>query len=538
MSLIISGIKLSLEEEEKEAFKKALKIARLKESDIENIGIYKSSIDARKKPDIKKVVSVVVSLRGKTEEEREAREEKVAKGKNPAEVRFLAEEKLIIEKGSKKLTHRPVIVGFGPAGMFAALVLAREGYAPIVIERGEKIENRAKTVSEFWNNQNLNTNSNVQFGEGGAGSFSDGKLTTRINDKRCHLVLEEFVSFGAPKEILTKAKPHIGTDKLRGIVKGIREEIISLGGEVRFNEVLEDIVIKNGKVEAIKTNKDQIPCEAVILAIGHSARDTFEMLFEKGVFLEPKGFSVGFRIEHLQSEINKSLYGENCPSCLPQGEYQLSKREGDKGVYTFCMCPGGTVVGAASEENTVVTNGMSEFARDMVNANSAVLAEVKPADFEDKSPLGGIAFQRKIEHLAYLNGSKSYKAPCQNVGRFLNGEKGFKMGRVTPSIELGVKEGNFEEIFPKETLRMLREGISFFGRKIKGFDSDDAVITAPETRSSSPVRITRGETFEALNLKGLYPSGEGAGYAGGIMSAAVDGIRAAQAIIQKFAPFE
>ena len=538
MALIISEIKLSLEEEESVALKKALKIARLKESDIKDIGIYKASIDARKKGDIKRIVSVAISLMGKTREEALKKEEKIALQKRSGQIRFLAEEEFRIEKGTEKQTHRPIIVGFGPAGMFAGLLLAREGYRPIIIERGEKIEDREKSVLNFWQNQSLNKDSNIQFGEGGAGSFSDGKLTTRINDKRIRLVLEELVAFGAPKEILTKAKPHIGTDRLRGIVKGIREKIISLGGEVRFCERLVDIETKDGRVFSIKTTKDTIPCETLILSIGHSARDTFEMLFRKGIFMEPKGFSVGFRIEHLQEDINKALYGEEYPKSLPQGEYQLSKRFGDKGVYTFCMCPGGSVVEAASEENMVATNGMSEFKRDKKNANSAVLAEVKPSDFEDKTALGGIFLQRKIESLAFLNGEKSYKAPCQNVGRFLRGEKGLKLGKVLPSIESGVKEGDFSEIFPNETIKMLRDGLSSFGKKIKGFDCEDAVLTAPETRSSSPVRITRGEGLESLNLRGLFPAGEGAGYAGGIMSAAVDGIKIAEKIMEKFAPFD
>ena len=534
MAIIVGNIKLGLDENDEGAFKKALKKLGIKNQDIKEIGIYKASIDARKKDNIKRVVSVAIRLN------EPKLEEKLMRARESQEVRLLAEEELIIEKGTQKLSSRPVVVGFGPAGMFCGLILARNGYAPIIIERGEKIEDRVSSVKSFWEREELNPNSNIQFGEGGAGSFSDGKLTTRINDKRCRAVLEELCHFGAPREILTKAKPHVGTDKLRGVVKGIREEIISLGGEISFCERLEDITIKNGAVASAVTNKREIRTENLILCPGHSARDTFFMLDRLGVFLEPKGFSIGFRIEHLQKDIDLALYGKDAIKKyhLPPAEYQLSKRTGDKGTYSFCMCPGGYVVEASSEENMVCTNGMSEFSRDGKNANSAILAEVKPYDFEDKSALGGVYLQRKIESLAYENGGKSYKAPCQDVGSFLEGKAGLKLGRIAPSIEAGTKSGDFSKLFPKESLAMLRDGISYFGRKIKGFDCKDAILTAPETRSSSPVRITRNENMESLSLRGLYPVGEGAGYAGGIMSAAVDGIKVAEKLCQKYAPIE
>ncbi|MEG1994616.1 MAG: NAD(P)/FAD-dependent oxidoreductase, partial [Oscillospiraceae bacterium] len=504
--------------------------ARLKKDEIESITISKSSVDARKQDDIKIVMSVVIKAK--------VNEEVAVSKANSNDVKYCKSQNFQIQQGTEKLETRPVVVGFGPSGMFSALLLAKKGYKPIVIERGSKIDERVGFVKNFWENAVLNTETNVQFGEGGAGTFSDGKLTTRISDERCSFVLEEMVRFGATEDILTKAKPHIGTDKLRLIVKNIREEIISLGGEVRFNEKLLDIKLSENKVKSVVTTKDEIPCENVILAIGHSARDTFEMLCQKEIFMEPKGFSVGVRIEHLQEDINFGLYGKHKNhEALPVGEYQLSKRIDGRGVYTFCMCPGGFVVPSASEENTVVTNGMSEYNRSQKNANAAVVVEVNPKDFGN-GILDGVNFQRRLEKAAFLNNTACYKAPVQTVGKFINDQVGAEIKRVQPSYEIGVKDGSFKDIFPSFVTEMMKIGIKDFGRKIKGYDADDALMTGVETRTSSPIRITRGGDMQSISVQGLYPSGEGAGYAGGIMSAAVDGLRVAQTIIERYAPME
>jgi uncharacterized FAD-dependent dehydrogenase len=395
------------------------------------------------------------------------------------------------------------------------------------------VDNRIQEVEYYWKTGKLNTSTNVQFGEGGAGTFSDGKLTTRISDERCEYVLDTFYSFGAPEEILYKAKPHIGTDNLRNIVKNIRLEIQRLGGKVMFLTKAEDIKTQNGKVLGVQTNKGFIETETVVLAIGHSARDTFEMLVSKGVVLEPKTFSVGVRVEHLQEKINKGLYGKNYQNKnLPKGEYQLSHVENGRGVYTFCMCPGGQVVAAASEENTVVVNGMSYFKRDGENANCAVVVNVDSKDFGG-NPLDGVKFQRTLEQKAFVHGGANGCAPAQTLDLFLNGKKGMNIGSVKPTYPIGVECADFSEIFPKNVTQMLKTGFNEFNKKINGFADNDTLITGVETRTSSPVRITRNENLCALGFNGLYPCAEGAGYAGGIMSAAVDGIRVAQAIMKE-----
>ena len=417
--------------------------------------------------------------------------------------------------------------------MFAGLVLAEYGYSPVILERGGDVDSRTEAVENFIKNAVLDPVTNVQFGEGGAGTFSDGKLTTRINDPLCGYVLEKLAEFGAPEEILIKAKPHIGTDLLRNVIKAVRERIISLGGTVRFRTKLTDINSENGKItSAVLESGEILPCNALILAIGHSARDSFEMLLSKKIFLEPKPFSVGARIEHTQEAVNRSLYGNywNSPH-LPQGEYQLSYRQGERAVYTFCMCPGGTVVPAASETETVVTNGMSVFARDGRNANSAIAVSVSPEDFGN-SPLDGVEFARKIERNAYILGGNNYHAPASTAENFLNGKGGLSGANVIPTYGIGVTECDLHELFPTFVTDMLRIGLEKFSHKMKCFGDAGAVLTAPETRTSSPVRITRGESMESVSLQGLYPIGEGAGYAGGIMSAAVDGVKCALKIIE------
>ncbi len=527
MPLIISQIITGINSTDNEITAAALKKLHLNKAAVKRSGVYKTSLDARKNTDIKLVSSVWLELDKKTEEQlcRKYAFCTYADGTAP----LIADESKISQDGK-----RVVIAGFGPAGMFAALALAEYGFKPVVIERGGGISERVNAVESFWSGGMFSEETNVQFGEGGAGTFSDGKLTTRIKDPVCRLVLEKFAEFGAPHEILTKAKPHIGTDKLRDIVKSMRERIILLGGEVRFHSKLTDIKINGGRVTEVVINKNEaLPCTDLILAIGHSARDTFKMLFDKGVFIEPKPFSVGARIEHKQTDVNRSLYGVQYKNpALPQGEYQLSHRINGRGVYTFCMCPGGTVVPSQSEENTVVTNGMSEYARDGENANAALVVSVSPEDF-GTHPLDGVEFAGKLERKAFELAGRNYKAPACTVGSFLNGKCSLENADISPTYARGVSESDFYALFPEFITDMMSAGLKSFSSKMKCFGDENAVMTAPETRTSSPVRITRGEDLQSISVKGLYPCGEGAGYAGGIMSAAADGIKTAAYIMQK-----
>lgn len=433
----------------------------------------------------------------------------------------------------------PVVVGAGPAGLFCGLILAQSGMCPIIIERGKSVEERQKDVEKFWSTGVLNTNSNVQFGEGGAGTFSDGKLNTGTKDNRGKKVLLEFVKHGAPKEILYNSKPHIGTDNLPVAVKNIRNEIISLGGKVMFETALTDIIIKNNQVKGIvvdtKNGQEKIDCNNLVLALGHSARDTFEKLKNIGIPMEQKPFSVGARIEHLQSEINKSQYGSFADKGnLGAADYKLAVHlNNGRGVYTFCMCPGGTVVAAASEHNRLVTNGMSKFARAETNANSALLVGVNPNDFGSEDVLAGITLQRKLEERAFQLGSGGYRAPVQRVADFMTKRKTNSFGSVLPSYTAGVTMADIHQCLPDYITDSLKEGIKQLDKRLSGFANGDALLTAVETRSSSPVRILRNEKLESISTSGLYPCGEGAGYAGGIMSAAVDGIKCAEMIISK-----
>ena len=433
----------------------------------------------------------------------------------------------------------PLVVGAGPAGLFAALILAQSGAKPVLIERGRDVDRRTEDVNSFWQSGRLDTSSNVQFGEGGAGTFSDGKLNTGTKDNRQRKVLNEFVAHGAPDEILYNAKPHIGTDKLKATVKGIREEIISLGGTVIFECKLADINVHNGQVVAAVVEKsggrEVIETDSIILAIGHSARDTFEMLYDRQIPIEAKPFSVGARIEHLREKIDCAQYGSFAGNKrLGAANYKMNVHlENGRGVYTFCMCPGGKVVNASSEKGGLVTNGMSEFARDCINSNSALLVGVNPDDFEGDNPLRGMYFQRQLEQNAFKLGGENYNAPVQRVDDFINGRKSTSLGEVLPSICPKYTLSNISDIYPEFISEAMKQGIAAMGRKLKGFDDGDAVLTAVESRSSSPIRILRNfETLESIAIKGLYPCGEGAGYAGGIISAAVDGIKCAEMIIR------
>lgn len=498
---------------------------RCKGRDLLSVDIYRKSVDARKKDHILLNYTVAATLK-----------DGVVLSPRAAG-RLLREEKPSFTPGTEKLRHRPVIIGTGPAGMFAGLTLARAGYRPILLEQGAPMEQRMLDVDNFLVEHRLDERSNVQFGEGGAGTFSDGKLMTRINDSFCRTVLEEFVTHGAPKEILTAAKPHIGTDILRKVVVVIREEIIRQGGEVRFHTLVEDVNLKNGRVISVTANGEELPCDCLLMAPGNAARGLFSRCLEHGIPIEAKPFSVGARIEHLQADIDTALYGDYAGHPrLGHGEYQLSQRDAETGraVYTFCMCPGGVVVPAASERETVVTNGMSFHSRAGRNANSALVVSVDPRDF-GHNPLDGVLFQQQIEQRAYA-AVHGYFAPAQTVGRFLEGRRGAEWGRIEPTYSGGVQQSDFTEFLPAFVTEQMKIGLAAFDRKINGFAAPDAVLTAPETRTSSPVRILRGPDRQSISVDGLYPCGEGSGYAGGIMSSAVDGIHTAGAVIERFCP--
>ncbi|MBE6895050.1 MAG: hypothetical protein E7483_05575 [Ruminococcaceae bacterium] len=521
--IIVNNIKLNIEQPKQQAVALAVKKLKLQQSQIADAFIHKMSIDARN--GVKFVYSVGINLADSAKEQLFAGKDKdiTVKQKQP----------LIIEKGDKPLLNRPVICGLGPAGLFCALVMARQGFCPIVLEQGEDVDTRTQTVKNFEKTAKLNIQSNIQFGEGGAGTFSDGKLTTRIGDSRCEFVTDTLVEFGAPEEIKHIAKPHIGTDLLVDVIKNIRNEIIRLGGEVRFCTKLTDIKVKNGAVQSVSTTGGDIETQLVVMATGHSARDTFFMLKDKALVMKAKPFSVGVRIESLQTDIDKGLYHSLAGhKALPKGEYQLSYNTKGRGVYTFCMCPGGNVVAAASEENTVVVNGMSLHARDGRNANSAVVVSVTPDDFGGDFTKA-IQFQRQLEQKAFIMGGKSYKAPAQTVDNFLNGKAGLNINKVMPTYPLGVAECDMADLFPYNITKELKNALPAMNRKLNGFAAADSVLTGVETRTSSPVRILRGEDFQS-NIKGVYPCGEGAGYAGGIMSAAVDGVRIAQQICSEY----
>lgn len=523
MPIIVSEIRISPDEPKEIAFEKALSLLRIKPSPAVKTELAKISVDARHKDRVCLVCSVAVSCEG---------EERIAEHSKAKNVVLRKISPQIIPVLKKEPESRPVIIGFGPAGMFAGLYLARAGAKPVIFERGGAVDERAAAVENYWNGGELDERSNVQFGEGGAGTFSDGKLTTRINDPRCDFILKEFEKHGAPAEILTKAKPHIGTDRLRKVVKGIREEIISLGGEIHFLSQVTDIEVRGGKAVSVTVDGDRFPAENIIFAAGHSARDTFAMLKNKGVLMEAKPFSVGVRIEHLQSAINRAQYGPYAENpALGAADYQLSYQVDGRCAYTFCMCPGGYVVPSANRAETIVTNGMSCFARDGKNANAALVCSVSADDF-DGDPFKAMAFQEQIERRAYFLGRE--KAPAQSVGAFLNGGAS-KFGRVEPTYARGVEDAPLSELFPEEIISVLKKGIQQFDRKLQGYADPEAVLTGPETRTSSPVRIVRNrDSLEAVGLEGLFPCAEGAGYAGGIMSAAVDGVRCAEMVLKKY----
>jgi len=506
-----------------------LKRLKITPEELHNFTVARQAYDARKRNAIVTVYSLDVNVVDEARLLLRFKDEAHIKSTPDTEYKF-------VTHAPTNLATRPVIIGTGPCGFMAGLLLAQMGFKPIILERGQEVRQRTKDTWGLWRDHKLNPESNVQFGEGGAGTFSDGKLYTQIKDPR-HLgvkVLQEFVKAGAPKEILHISKPHVGTFRLVGMVEKIRAEIISLGGEFRFDSRVTDININEGLAHGVTlANDEHIKSNHIVLAIGHSARDTFKMLFERGVYIEAKPFSIGFRIEHPQSIIDQCRFGKNAGNEeLGAADYKLVHHcKNGRSVYSFCMCPGGTVVAAASEEGHVVTNGMSQYSRNERNANSGIVVGITPEDFPDDNPLAGIELQRELEARAFVLGGSNYDAPAQLVGDFLKQQPSTELGCVQPSYTPGINLTDLSSALPDYAIEAMREALPAFGRKIKDFAMNDAVLTGVETRTSSPVRIKRDRTnYQSINTKGLYPAGEGAGYAGGILSAAIDGIEVAEAV--------
>ncbi|MHB1144182.1 MAG: NAD(P)/FAD-dependent oxidoreductase [Thiobacillus sp.] len=499
----------------------------LADDDLVGFSIFKRSYDARKKHALLMIYAVDVEVRDEAALLKKFRNDRHLVPTPDMAYRFVGH-------APENSTERPLVVGFGPCGIFAALVLAQMGFKPIVLERGKAVRERTQDTWGLWRKHVLNPESNVQFGEGGAGTFSDGKLYSQIKDpKRLgRKVLTEFVKAGAPEEILYVSKPHIGTFRLVGMVEAMRHEIEALGGEIRFQQRVSDVLIEDGRIRGVTlASGETLASGHVILALGHSARDTFEMLHARGVYMEAKPFSIGFRIEHPQSLIDKARLGPNAGNpLLGAADYKLVHHaKNGRSVYSFCMCPGGTVVAAASEPNCVVTNGMSQYSRNERNANAGIVVGITPEDFPG-GPLAGIELQRKLEARAFELGGGNYEAPGQLVGDFIEGTPSARLGSVEPSYKPGVHLTDLAPTLPDYAIEAIREALPAFDRQIKGFAMKDAVLTGVETRTSSPLRLTRGDDFQSLNVKGLYPAGEGAGYAGGILSAGVDGIKIAEAV--------
>ena len=540
----ISQLKLPVTHKKGDLEKKIYTTLKISGAELLSWHIEKKSLDARKKPHLFYVYTIIAEVQN------EKRIMKKNRNKNVT-IKEETDSYCCIPTGTCNLTHRPVVIGTGPAGLFCGYELARMGYRPILLERGASMEERQKDVQDFWETGKLNPESNVQFGEGGAGTFSDGKLNTLVHDNyhRGREVLRLFVKYGAPESILYDAKPHIGTDILAKVVKNIREAIISMGGEVRFHTKVTGIRTKRNidfsdapalamlHLENTKTKiGEELSAEVAILAIGHSARDTFGLLKLSDIRMEPKPFAVGVRVEHPQNMINESQYGKDAPDCLPAAAYKLTAKTTEgRGVYTFCMCPGGYVVNASSEENRLAVNGMSYSGRNGKNANSAVIVTISPEDFPEKGVLGGVTLQRQLEEAAYTEGQG--KIPVQLFGDFKQNKASTGAIEVEPQMKGAYSWGNVRNIFPEFIAKSLEEGITAFGRKLPGYDRDDAILSGVESRTSSPVRILRDDTLQS-SVRGLYPCGEGAGYAGGITSAAMDGLKVAEAVSQKYRSFD
>ncbi len=516
---VLNNVKISLSDTNyKKAIANKLKI---NENMIISYKIKKKAIDSRNKNDVFFIFNFIINVK-----------DKVLKiVKNNKDVKEYKELKYAINK--VKSNKKIIVVGSGPAGLFCAYNLAKAGLNPLVIERGEKVDDRINTVNRLFSEGKLNTESNLQYGEGGAGTFSDGKLTTNINDERIDYIKQTFVECGATEDIMYLSKPHIGSDILINVVKNLRNKIIDLGGKFLFNACLTNISIKDNKVSSIEiNNKENIPCDELIIACGHSSKDTIRMLYKNGITMEQKPFSMGVRIEHLQEDINKAQYGEKFykHSALPPADYKLAVHlPNNRSLYTFCMCPGGMVVASSSDPYTIVTNGMSYYKRNLINANSALLVNVLPSDYPTSHPLSGLDFQEKYEKLAYSL-TNSYRAPCSLYKNFIEGTLSTKLGKVKPSYKPGVIFAKIENCLPSFVTETLKLGIKELDKKLKGFANDDSILTAIESRSSSPVRILRNDNFQT-NIPNIYPIGEGSGYSSGITTSAIDGLKCAEVII-------
>ncbi|MCK8082004.1 NAD(P)/FAD-dependent oxidoreductase [Vibrio sp. 1CM24A] len=524
----LTEIKLPLDHEES-AIQDAIEAKLGINSDqVLSFNIFKRGYDARKKSKILLIYTLDVLVENEAELLEQFISDPHVKVTPDMEYKFVA-------KAVENQTERPVVIGFGPCGLFAGLVLAQMGFNPIIVERGKEVRERTKDTFGFWRKRTLNTESNVQFGEGGAGTFSDGKLYSQVKDPKHYgrKVIEEFVAAGAPEEILYVSKPHIGTFKLVTMIEKMRASIIELGGEIRFSTRVDDVHMEDGQITGLTlSNGEEIKSRHVVLAVGHSARDTFEMLYDRGVYMEAKPFSVGFRIEHKQSMIDEARFGKNAGNpILGAADYKLVHHcKNGRTVYSFCMCPGGTVVAATSEEGRVVTNGMSQYSRAERNANSAIVVGIDPERDYPGDALAGIRLQRELESGAYVLGGENYDAPAQKIGDFLKGRDPSAIGEVQPSFTPGIHLTDISKALPDFAIEAIREAIPAFEKKIKGFSTPDGLLTGVETRTSSPVCIKRDKDFQSINLKGFFPAGEGAGYAGGILSAGIDGIKAAEAL--------
>lgn len=534
--LRLTDIKLPLDHNDSALAEAIVRKLAITAEDLLHVNVFKRGYDARNNRDIQLIYTVDVEVKGEAD--------LLAKFAKDTQVRVTPDMTYkFVAQAPENLTHRPVVVGLGPCGIFAALILAQMGFKPIVLERGKAVRERTKDTFGFWRKQPLNPESNVQFGEGGAGTFSDGKLYSQVKDRKHYgrKVLHEFVEAGAPEEILYVSKPHIGTFKLVSMVEKMRQQIIDLGGEIRFSSRVEKLDLDEEEGQySVKglhlSDGSYLACKQVIMALGHSARDTFQNLYDQGVYMEAKPFSIGFRIEHEQSMIDHCRFGDNAGNpILGAADYKLVHHcKNGRTVYSFCMCPGGTVVAAASEPGRVVTNGMSQYSRHERNANSAIVVGITPEQDYPGHPLAGIELQRRLEELAFKAGGENYNAPGQLIGDFLADKPSAELGEVTPSYMPGVTLTDLSKVVPDYVTQAIREAIPAFDRQIKGFAKADGTLTGVETRTSSPVCIKRDKDYQSINVKGLYPAGEGAGYAGGIWSAGIDGIRVAEALALAF----
>ena len=526
--LRLTEIKLPLNHDENAINAAILQKLALQPEQLHSVSVFKRGFDARKKSDIQLIYTLDIEVDNEAALLKKFAKDQHVKPSPDTSYKFVA-------TAPATLTERPIVIGLGPCGLFAGLLLAQMGFKPIILERGKEVRERTKDTFGFWRGKELNPESNVQYGEGGAGTFSDGKLYSQVKDPKHYgrKVMSEFVAAGAPEEIMYVSKPHIGTFKLVAMVEKMRANIIALGGEIRFSSRVDDLHINNGQITGLTLSTgEQLHSKHVVLAVGHSARDTFQMLYDKGVYVEAKPFSVGFRIEHEQSMIDECRFGSNAGNpILGAADYKLVHHcSNGRSVYSFCMCPGGTVVAAASEHGGVVTNGMSQYSRHERNANSAIVVGIDPERDYPGHPLAGIALQRQLEQLAFKVGGENYHAPAQLIGDFLAGKPSTELGEVKPSYTPNIKLTDLAQILPQFAVEALREAIPAFDKQIKGFAKADGLLTGVETRTSSPINIKRGADYQSINTRGLYPAGEGAGYAGGILSAGIDGIKVAEAV--------